>query len=97
MTFEDCSECPFKQIYNQKSKQCECPPEKKYFTGQECIACFHPKFFDFSDKTCKYCPNKQIYDVKLQKCIPCPEDYPLFSGDECVKCPPNTYYNKTTL
>jgi len=24
-------------------------------------------------------------------------DFPLFSGEECVKCPNNTYYNKTTL
>ena len=54
-------------IFNEEKKKCECPLGR-FWTGEKCIACFLPKYFDLDAKECKVCPKGQYFNVDDKIC-----------------------------
>ena len=80
--------CSGNQIYNEKSKLCECPPGLSYFDGEICVGCFIPQFWNSKNKKCQTCPSGNYYSLKNESCVNCPKDVNSISSlsgchDEC--------------
>ena len=54
-------------IYNSEGKKCE-RKEGEFWTGEKCIACYLPKYFDLDTKECKECPKGQYFNVDDRIC-----------------------------
>lgn len=51
----------------------ECPSSAPFWDGNKCVACYLPKYWNYSTRTCNNCPSGTNYDIVMKKCRSCPE------------------------
>lgn len=67
-TTRQCIQCEGGLIYNPDSKKCECP-NSSFWSGEKCITCYLPQYFDMDAKVCRDCPAGQYFDREKRYCV----------------------------
>ena len=66
-------------MYDRDGGRCECH-EGTFDSGEECLKCVFPLYFEVATKSCQECGENQVYSMNERKCVACPEEYPMFNG-----------------
>ena len=69
--------CPLYSTYNNYTQKCECPNDKPYLNGQECLSCEAPRYWNQTSQVCSQCGEGEIYNQNLQICEKCPLNAPI--------------------
>ena len=88
--------CESNRVVNVQTRKCECPKEKPFDNGNECVTCYLPRYWNHDTKSCENCALNHVYSTTSKKCERCPEDNPvLLEGDfQCSACPKDTLFDR---
>ena len=85
--------CPLFGSYNKDKQMCECPADRPYTDGVECMACDLPHYWSEQTNKCEECKEGLVYNSIVKKCQLCPNDRPVEKDGKCEACPSNSHYD----